>query len=308
MALDRLGEPFHGSIWYWVESSYGGGESGSTLPVSCKVQGARISSGDRQIPLRGFDSPLICHLLKQTHEPTFHLEYIPQADDTLIDDVIDRTGTCCELQSLAFCVGANTCLASADNKSYYYIVGAKPETVRISGSKNQPYMVTIDFQCKSVTTSTALTGGEPTALTGEYLQFNVAGEITKTGGHVVNTDHIAFITNAIDITVTHQLDPNTDHDALYKTYLVEGEMTVEGTVDISLDGGGASHFGEVLQNTNFTITIDMGDSGAPRITLPNCQWKSSEVDLNINGEAIKETAGFYAKPSSCSTIVTAVPA
>ena len=93
MALDRLGEPFKGSVWYWVEGSYGGGESGSTLPVSCKVQDARIGSGDRQVPLRGFDSPLICHLLKQTHEPTFHLEYIPQDDDTLIDDVIDRTGT-----------------------------------------------------------------------------------------------------------------------------------------------------------------------------------------------------------------------
>ena len=308
MALDKLGGPFKGSAWYWVEASYGGGKSGSTLPISCKIQDVRIGSGDRHIPLRGIDSPLICKLLKQTNEPTLHVEYYPQCDDTLIDDVIDRTGDCCELQSLAFCIGANGCEASADNKSYYYAIGCKPETVRISGSKNQPYSVTIDFQAKSITTSTAATGTAPTDLSGAYLQFNTAGEITKTGGHVVNTDHIAFITNSIDITITHQLTPYTDHDALVKSYLVEGEMTIEGTCDITLDGGGASHFGDVLANKAFTITVDMGGAGCPRITLPGCQWKNSEVDINVSGEAMMESAPFTAKPTSCTAIVSAVPA
>lgn len=306
MTLDHLGEPFKGSIWYWVESSYGAGESAPTLPVSLKVQDVRVGTGDRQVPIRGFDSPLISHLLEQTKEPTMHLEYIPQCDDTLIDDVIDRD-SCCRLQSLSFCAGANTCISDADDQSYYYVKGAKPETVNITASKNEPYKVTIDFQCKSIEASTSATGSTPTALSGDYLQFNTAGEITKTGGHVVDTDHIAFILDSVNITITHQLNGYTDHDSTEKSFLVEGEMTVEGEVDISLDGGGASHFGEVLDNTAFTIQIDMGGSSCPRINLSNCEWKNSEVDLNISGEAQMESASFYAKPSSCSTIVTSVP-
>jgi len=308
MALDTLGGPFKGSIWYWVEASYGGGESAVTLPVSCKVQDVRIGSGDRHIPLRGIDSPLVCNLLKQTNEPTLHIEYIPQCDDTMIDDCVDRIGSCCELQSFAFCIGANTCEADSDDVSYFNVLGAKPETVRISGAKNAPYRITVDYQCQSITTAHTATGSAPADLAGAYLQFNVAGEIRKTGGHVVNTDHIAFITNSIDITVTHQLTPYTDHDALLKAYLVEGEMTIEGTCDISLDGGGAEHFGEVLANTAFEIEIDMGGAGCPRITLPGCQWKSGENDQNISGEAMMESAPFTAKPSSCTDIVTAVPA
>jgi hypothetical protein len=304
--LERVGEPFKGKIWYWVEDSYGSGESTTTLPISCKVQIARIDTGDRHKVLRGIESPLACHLLKQTHEPKFHLEYIPQCDDTLLKDSVNGS-SCCTLQSLAFCVGANTCL-NAINSSWYYIIGCKAGTVRISASKNTEYLISIDYEVKSVTTDSADTGTEPSALTGDYLAFNIAGEITKTGGHVVDTDHIAFITNSIDLTINRKLTGYTDHDSLYKTYLIEGELDVEGTVDITLDGGGRNHIGEVLSNGSFTITLDMGGTGCPRIEIPNCEWKSGSVPVDVSGEAMMDSAPFTGKPSSCTDLISAVPA
>lgn len=307
MTLDRIGEPFKGTIWYWVEDSYGGGESLPTLPISCKVQNVRIDTGDRHKVLRDIGSPLVCHLLQQTHEPKVHVEYIPQCDDTLIEDVINRHSSECTLQSLAVCIGANVNLGDVDDVSYYYVVGMKPNTVRISGSKNTEYLVVIDFEAQSITTDTTATGSAPTALSGDYLAFNIAGEITKTGGHVVNTDHIAFITNSVELTVTHKLTGYTDHDSLYKSYLIEGDMDAEGSVDITLDGGGASHIGEVLINTEFDITIDMGDSGCPRLVLKDCQWQNSSVNEDTGGEAMMSSVPFTAKPSACDEIVDVVP-
>lgn len=311
MTLDKLGMPFQGTVWYWIEDTYGtvSEPSLSSLPVSCKIQNVRVDTGDRHKVLRDIGSPLACHLLKQTHEPKVHLEYIPQAGDTLIDDAIDRATSTCTLQSISMCVGFSTKMtADTDNVSYYFIDGMKPSTVRITGSKNTEYLVVLDYEARSIVTSETATGSAPTLLTGEYLQFNVAGEIRKTGFHVVNTDHIAFITNSIELTVSHKLTPYTDHDSLYKSYLIEGDMDVEGSVDITLDGGGALHVDEVLNNRAFEIVIDMGlmDAGAnvPRITLPACQWKSTSAEGNVGGEAITSAVPFTCKPSSCSDLVS----
>jgi len=306
MTLDQLGKPFQNTAWYWIEDSYGDGESASTLPISCKIQNVRIDTGDRHKVLRDIGSPIACHLLQQTYEPKLHLEYIPQCDDTLIDDVIDRSSDC-TLKSIAMCVGANVYEDDGDNVSYYMVDGMKPATVRITGSKNTEYLVVIDFEARSIVTSETATGTTPAVLTGDYLAFNVAGEITKSGGdYLVNTDHIAFNTNSIEITVSHKLTGHTDHDSLYKTYLIEGEMDVEGSVDITLDGGGARHIGEVLNNTSFDLQIDMGLSGCPRLTLPDCEWKSSSVNQDTGGEAIMNSVPFTCKPSACTNIVSTV--
>lgn len=306
MTLDQLGKPFQGTVWYWIEDSYGGGESTTTLPISCKIQNIRIDTGDRHKVLRDIGAPIACHLLKQTHEPKVHLEYIPQLDDTLIDDSIDRAASTCTLQSVAMCIGANVYESDTDDLTYSLVVGMKPSTIRITGSKNTEYLIVIDYEAKSIVTSTAATGSAPSALTGAYLAFNVAGEITKTGGHVVNTDHIAFCTNSIEVTVSHKLTGYTDHDSLYKSFLTEGEMDIEGSVDITLDGGGAEHIGDALNNQSFTLQIDMGLTGAPRLTLPNCEWKNTSQDQNVGGEAISNSAPFTCKPSACNNIVTAV--
>ena len=311
MALTELGKPFDGVIWYWIESSYGTADiSTATLPISCKVQNVRIDSGDRIRPRRSIESPLVCSFAAKINEPKIHLEYIPQLDDTMIDDAIDRAGSCCSLQSFSFVIGFNKC-KTGDDTSWFRVKGAKPQTVRVSASKDADYMIVIDYETQSIVSvaeGAATCGEEPTALTGAYLQFNVAGEIRKTGGLVVNTDHIAFICNSIDITVTHNLTGQTDHDSLEKAYLVEGAMDIEGSVDITLDGGGARHFQEVMDRTEFTITLDLADlplaGGIPRITLPSCRWKSTSLDKNISSEAMSSSVPFECKASSCSTIVS----
>lgn len=307
MTLDQLGKPFQGTAWYWIEDSYGSATTSTgTLPISCKIQNIRIDTGDRHKVLKDIGSPLACHLLEQTKEPKVHLEYIPQCDDTLIDDTIDRSSDC-TLQSFTFCVGANVLEDDADNVSYYLINGMKPSTIRISGSKNTEYLVVIDFEAKSIVTSTTATGEAPTALTGAYLAFNIAGEITKSGGdYLVDTDHIAFVTNGIELTISHKLTGQTDHDSTEKAYLIEGDMDIEGSVDITLDGGGAQHLSEVYANTAFSLQVDMGGSGCPRITLPNCEWQNTSVNQDTSGEAMKNSSPFTCKPSACTNIVSTV--
>lgn len=307
MAVSDITHPFQGTAWYWVEASYGGGESGTTNPISKYIQDVKVGTGDKGKDVRSIESAVVIERIEQTDEPTVSVEYNPQADDTLIDDVIDRD-SCCVLQSLAFCFGANTCTgAGTDDETYYYAIGCKPSTVRIAGSKNEPYTVTVDFLAKSVTTSVDPTGSAPADLSGDILQFNVAGSITKTGGFNPTGSKIAYITNSIDITISHQLTGYTDHDSKTKSYLVEGTMDVSGTVDITLDGGGGMHFGEVQNFTDFSITINMGDSGSPRIQLADCNWDNSEVNINVSGEAMMESAPFTAAPSSCSNLVDSVP-
>lgn len=310
MALTELGKAFDGAIWYWLESSYGVADiSTATLPISCKVQNVRIDSGDRIRSRRSIESPLVCSFAAKINEPKLHVEYIPQVGDTMIDDVIDRIGSCCSLQSLSFAIGFNTCKAG-DDTSWFRVTGAKAQTVRVAASKDADYMIVIDYDAKSIVSvaaGAATCGEEPTALVGAYLQFNVAGEIRKTGGLVVNTDHIAFICNSIEITVTNNLEGHTDHDSLLKSYLTEGAMDIAGSVDITLDGGGAKHYAEVLANTAFEIQVDMGLVGAPRITLPACKWKSTSLDKNVSSESMSSSVPFECKPSSCSLIVTVVP-
>jgi len=305
MAVSDIGHPFQGKAWYWVEASFGGGESGSTLPISKYIQDVKIGTGDKGKDIRSIESAVVAERIEQTDEPVLSIEYNPQAGDTLIDDCIDRS-SCCTLQSLAFCFGANTC-TGGDDATYYYCTGFKSGTVRIAGAKNEAYTVTIDLEGKSIATSTTATGTEPTALTGVILQFNTAGSITKTGGFNPTGTKVAYITNSVDITIDHQLTSYTDHDSTTKSYIVEGTMDASGTVDITLDGAGGMHFGEVQNFTAFTITVNMGDAaGSPIITLPNCNWNNSTVPIDVSGEAMMESAPFTAQPSACSNIVSSV--
>lgn len=262
----------------------------------------RIGVGDRHKALRGIDSPMACHLLEQAKDFTFHLEYIPQADDTMIDDVVDRVGSACTLQSLAFMVTVNEHEPAADT-SYYYMVGCKPNTVRISASHNTEYTVTIDYSVKSTTTG-SLVGSAPSALTGSYLAFNTSSTGAITAGGVA----FAYVTNSIDLNFNHNLTDRWDHDSTTKDYCVEGAYDIDGSVDISLDEGGSVHFGHVIDMDAFDLVVNMGGVGSPRISIANCQWRSSEIDLNVGGEDYMESAPFTGKPTSCSALVDSVPA
>lgn len=300
-----IGFPFQGQVWYWAEATFGGAISGATLPVSCFIQDARIGTGDRHKVIRDIGSAQVVELMKLAKNPTLHLEYNPQVGDTLIDDAVERT-SCCTLPSYRFAIEANRCMPAADD-SQWLLKGVKPNTVRISGSKDEPWTVTIDFLCKSAVTDGAM-GIAPIPLAGAILTYNLAGSIAYSAGHS------AFATESVDITFNHNLHPYVDIGGSDPEYIVDGAEDITGSCDITLDGGGGVHFNETQINTPFSLTLTMGTAvGSPIITIPGCEWDNSEVDKNISGEWMIESAAWTAAPISCAsngvcltTIVTAV--
>ncbi len=294
-----MGLPFQGKAWYYVQSAYDTipTDGDTALPISCKIQDMRYGIGDKHKELRGFDKPNACHLLEQVSDLTLHLEYIPQCDDTLIKDVCNRT-TEMKLQSLGFVLGTNRYLTTDADKSSFLLWGCKPKTIRISSSVNNEYMVVIDFSVKEVESCNSDTDGlsiatlaEPTALTGDYLAFNVAGSITK------DAADIAYIAESIDININHNLVDKYDHDSLVKQYSIEGAYDITGNCDISLDEGGREHANEILDQDEFDIVINMGGAGCPVLTIPNCKWKSGQIDVNVSGDILADSAPFTGKPT-----------
>jgi hypothetical protein len=306
-----IGFPFQGRVWYWVEDSYGVRSvptSTVTLPVSCYIQDARIGSGDRSKPIMDIQAAQVVELMSLVTEPTLHLEYNPQAGDTLFDDVVDRT-SCCTLQSLAIMVETNKCMPDGDD-SHFYFTGCKANTVSIAGGKGEPYTISIDFLAKSVSTAMVTVPyiTAPAPLAGIITTFNLAGSI------VYGTGHSAYVTNALNITFNNNLSPYIGIGGTTLAYLVEGAQDVSGSVDITLDGGGGVHFNDVVKNTAFTLTLTTGAAvGSIIITLPGCEWTNSEIDKNVSGEAMIESAPFVCALRSCitngscvTTLVTAV--
>jgi len=289
-----IGLPFQGRAWYWVESSFGGGISGTTLPISCYIQSVRIGSGDRHKPIRDIGTAQVVELMKLADAPTLHIEYNPQIGDTLLDDCVDRT-SCCTLQSMAFLIETNKCMPTADD-SEFYVTGAKANTVRISGSRDEPWLITVDFLCKSIVTATGYGDTAPAPLAGAMNTFNlVGGSITKSAGHN------AYITNSVDITINQNLTPYYDIGGANPEYIVDGAMDITGTCDISLDGGGGVQMAEVLANTAFTITLNLGGAGSIQVVIPGCEWDNVEIDASISGEAMISSVPFTAAPVSCVT-------
>lgn len=292
-----FGLPFQGDIWYVAQISDGSGVSdGDTgLPISCKVLDVRFGIGDKHKVLRGFDAPNACHLLEQCSDLTLHIEYIPQCDDTLLAHTVNRTAEM-KLQALGFVIESNRFLTTPTDKTSYLFTGCKPKTIGIASSINNEYVITLDISVKDhqsvqSDSNTFDAPSKPAALSGAYLAFNVAGSIRKDGAV------LARICDAIDITINHNLLDKYDHDALSKQYLIEGAYDVEGSCDISLDEGGRSHVQEIISQTEFDLVINLGGAGCPVITIPNCKWKSGEVDFNLSGDVLVDSAPFTGKPS-----------
>jgi hypothetical protein len=77
-------------------------------------------------------------------------------------------------------------------------------------------------------------------------------------------------------------------------------------MDISLDEGGRVYTNEIIDQTEFTLTVTMGAAGAPVITIPACKWKTGGVDVNISGDILADSASFTGKPTDgvLATIIT----
>lgn len=294
--------PFQNSLWYYRQADYDTcpDMDSTSLPVSCEWRVARPGFGsDKHVANFSADSPLSCTLWEQTNDYVLHLEYVPQCDDSLISDVLNRTSEG-RLKPLAFILGTNKRITPKADKTYYEMCGCKPKTITISASTNNKYVVAIDFSVKSLLTDgdatfitdsiTDLAAEAPTALSGNYLGFNVAGQIRDENGN-----SLAHIVDSFEVTFNHNLDDRGDHDSLEKQYCNEGRYNCEGSFDMSMDEGGGSHWSDVLNQNEFDIFVDLGASGCPRLQLKNAKWKTHEFSAEVEDSNMMESCPFTAK-------------
>jgi len=270
-----------------------------------QILDARPGIADKHEEIRGIDSACACDLHELANDYTFHLEFHPQCDSLAFLEYICDRDTNCKLQPLAFSLVTNTCVAAAGDKTCYFICGCKPKTVRINAAFNQYYTVTVDFSAKTVLTDGDAAfptdgadadgvGTAPDDLTGAYLGFNVGGSIQTAAGDV------AHILDSFDVTIDHGLKDKWDHDSLTKQYAIEGALSVTGTCDISLDEGGGTHWGQVVNQNEFDLVVDLGGVGCPRLKFMDCKWKTSEIDVNVSGDDMMESAPWTAHPTDCA--------
>jgi hypothetical protein len=293
--MAEIGLPFQGEIWYVLPSSFTAkpSDADTSYPISCKVLDVRYGIGDKHKVLRGFNAPNACHLLEQCSDLTLHIEYIPQCDDQFGHYLFNRTATM-QLRTLGFVIQTNRYITTDADRSSYLLWGCKPKSVTLSANINTEYVISADFSVKARETSASDGADWPTApapLTGEYSAFNVAGSIEKDGAD------IAYVVDSVSVTVDHNLVDKYDHDSLVKQFIIEGAYDITGTCDISLDEGGREHEAEIVGQTEFDLVVNLGGTGCPVITIPNCKWKTGEIDINIGGDILADSAPFTGKPT-----------
>ena len=281
-----LGYPFQGDIWYWKEGSYGGGESGTTYRISDAVQDVRIDSGDINQTLRSISEPTVIDFSKTMVDPALHIEWVLQpTSSSLVTLCIVRDANC-DLEDLAFCVGTNLCRSTS---TYYYLKGCKCESITISANQGENYMVSADFSVASVIVSTSATGSAPAALGTDYAAFNIGGSITWNGATG------AYVTQSLSVNVNNNITDLYNVGSTDKFGAIPGAKDVTGSCDISLDGGGGTHFNEVIGGTDITsveFNTGIGSSTDGKITLNNGRFDSTSVDINVSGEAMMTSVPF----------------
>ena len=312
--MAQIGLPFRNSLWYYRQDDYETAPTmaSTALPVSCEWHVGRVSGADKHVENYSADSPIPCTLWEQVDDFTFHLEYVPQCDDTLLTDVLNRT-TYGFLKPLAFMLGTNVSVNSGNTDgSFYEITGCKPDRVGVAASINNKYVFSIDFSTRSVFTNgnasfmtddiAALLLTEPSALTGSYLGFNNAGSIAKDSGDM------AHIVDSIDLTFEHNIDNKFDHDTKVKQYAVEGAYSVTGSATLSMDEGGGKRWYEVINQNAFQVVVNLGGVGCPKITLPVCKWLNPESEANNESSAVMKDCRFTALLSDITNVVGEVAA
>jgi hypothetical protein len=288
----EVGYPFQGSIYYTQEATYGGGHNGTVYRFSDAVNVCRVESGDINRALRHIGDEKIADFSKTLINPRLHVEYVwqPHTGSTISDFVTRTAG---DLAS--FCVEFG---ASEDRgtSSYYICKGCKCDTLNISASTGENYIITIDFSVSSVVTSSVTTETDPGAIGNTYAAFNRAGSITwGTGSY--------YVTKALDVTVNNNLNDYWDVGSTSKKCSIPGAKDVTGSCDISLDEGGAIHWYTVTDGTDITsIKFDSNTgAGYDVFTLNNGRWDSTTIENNVSGEGMFDSVPFTFKDITFST-------
>jgi len=292
--MTDLGYPFQGDIYWELETTYKGGFSGTQNRISDAVQDVRIDTGDINQELQSISEPTIIDFSKTMVDPTLHIEWILQPTEvSLVTYCANRT-TDCDLESIAFEVVTNDCRSTT---SYYYLKGCKCKTLTISATQGENYKVTADFSVATVIVSDSASGTSPAAIGTDYAAFNIGGSITWSG--VTG----AYVTQSMSVTVDNDLKDLYDVGSTSKKAAIPGAKKVTGTCDISLDGGGGTHFNEVIAGTDITSLVfntGIGSSNDGKITLEHGRFDNTSIDVNISGDAMMTSVPFTFKDISFS--------
>lgn len=294
----KIGLPFQGKAWYWIETTYGGGNAGSSYAISDTIVDIRISTGDKKKDFFTHSEPTVSDFLTTLNDPILHIEWVwqPNATSSLATLCCDRTATGNDLESLAFCIGANT----GGTSSYWLVKGCKCKTINMNSSRGNEYTCSADFSVQSITTDTSATGSEPAAIdasSNPYAQFNKSTHSIVFSGC---TDTPFFITDSIDITVDNNLTDYWDCDSENKVAAIPGQKMVTGSCDISMDEGGAKQWGNVVNPgdgiTNIVLTLT-GTSGAldETVTLTTGRFDNLDVNIATGGEGMMASQPFTFK-------------
>jgi len=296
-----IGRPYQGSIVWKAEQTYGTLSAQSvpyiasvvTQSVSSVVKVARIESGDVNAYYRGIDSIDISVATQKAVDYTFHLEYSPHHDDTLCDFLVDRSGG--TVRSMSIEVVAN----SEGTNSCYLMTGCKCKTVTISGSYDEPWTISADFSVQSIVTSTttSLYSTASYDKSDHLCMFNVASKVTNSSGN-----DLAYVTSSFDCTVNHNIQDVWTVGDRDKQAAIACARDITGSCDISLDEGGAFHFGDVIDSANTGLRVYLGHLGssAPMLTLTDLRWDSSSIDVSEANEGMMESCPWTAKQITCT--------
>lgn len=292
----EVGNPFTGSVWYSHEATYGGGHGATAYRFSDAVQVCRLESGDINAKLRHTGDSRVTDFVRTLVNPRLHLEYVWQPHNgSTITDFVERTS--CDLNSFCVEFGANE---GCGTSSYYLCKGCKCDTLNIKASTGEYYMITMDLSVKSVVTNTTSSGtDDPGAIGTTFASFNSAGSITWSLGA-----NLYYVTKSLDVTINNNVNDYWDVGSVDKKAAVPGAKDVTGTMDISMDDGGALHWYRVTNGTDLgTITFDTGcDAGTwGQFVLTNGRFDSTAVENNVSGEGMFDNVPFTFKDVTFAT-------
>ena len=290
----EIGFPFQGAVYYTEEATYNGGHDGTVFRFSDAVNVCRLESGDVNKTLRHVGSAEVADFSTTLIDPRLHLEFVWQPTTlNKLNDWIARTSG--DISS--FCVEFNGSKDRSSASSTFVCNGCKCDTMNIKASTGDNYIVTMDCSVSSVVTSPTATETDPGAVGTTFAAFNRAGGITwGTGSY--------YVTKSIDVTINNNLNDYWDVGSTSKKASIPGALDVSGSVDISLDEGGAVHWNTITAGTDIpSIKCDAGCDASTYdvFTISNGRWTSGAVENNVSGEGLFDSTPFVFKTIAFST-------
>lgn len=182
--------------------------------------------------------------------------------------------------------------AAADISEYRLYTGHAVSTMNVSMAPNQMVTCTFGMVGKNVTqaSSTASTGGTPTASTGNAPFDSYNATISEGGSALASA-------SALDFTLSNNLDPAFVIGSKDAAQLIYGRAMVEGTLSVYYES--EALINKFLNETSTSLSVAMSSSEAEDDTytfvFPNIRYTSASIPLGGEGARIVTLAfrGLY---------------